>query len=226
MYSKRSGTTMTKTHKIELESVILFSLAAGVGVAFALYNGHKPQLPNNISLPVIQSIQNAPTDTPTPPPIPKPQITSQISPDGKKQLTLTTTTNNDLTKTYTFVTTDAGGGNQQQVYTVTYATDTMNIPFNTWSPDDKYVFIIHTTTSGTEALVMKADGKPITETESTYNAATIFNAKNNGNSYQETTGWASETLLIINTTTQTGAKGPSYWLEIPSKAIIQLSTQF
>ncbi len=217
---------MTKTHQIELDSVILFIVAAGIGVVFAFTMGHKPHFPKKIYLPVIQNTFPTPTFIPTPPPIPKPQVTSQISPDGTRLLTMTVTTNKDLTKTYTFVTSDAGGSNQQTIYTVTYTADPMSIPFNTWSPDNKYVFLTHSTSSGTEALVMKATGQPLTDTEPTFNAATIFNAKNTGNVYKETTGWASETLLISNTTLQDGSKGPSYWLEIPSKAIIQLSSQF
>ena len=203
---------------------MLFILAAGIGLFLAFYTTHRPQLPTKISLPVIQTHEN-----PTPiltPLIPQPQVISQISPDGAKQLTMTVTTSKDLTKTYTFVTSDADGSNQQTIYTSPDTTDSLSIPFNTWSPDDKYLFLTYTASSSAEALVMRADGKPLTDTEPTFNAKTIFDAKNTGNTYQETTGWASETLLIINTTVSDGSKGPSYWLEIPSLAIIQLSTQF
>jgi len=213
---------MTKRHQIEIESVMLFILSAGIGCAFALYIGHKPQ-PPRVSLPVMQMYNSTPVLTTTPTPvIPKPQVTSQVSPDGRKQITMMVTTNNDLTKTYTFTTSDADGSNQQTIYSASYATDSMSIPFNTWSSDNKYVFLMH----GNEPLVMRADGQPFTDTEKNFSVTTIFDAKNTGNVYQETTGWASNTLLIINTTTKDGSKGPSYWLEIPSKAVIQLSTQF
>jgi hypothetical protein len=215
---------MTKRHQIEIESVILLTLAAGVGVTFALYSGYKPQTPTKISLPVMQ-LQENPTSTPAPtltPLIPKPQVTSQISPDGTKLLTMTVTTNDDFTKTYTFVTADADNKNKVTIYTNTYTTDSMSIPFNTWSPDDKYVFLTH----DNEALVLRADGKPFNETEPTFNVTNIFTDKITQNAYHETTGWASETLLVINTKLQDLSKGPSYWFEVPSKAIIQLSSQF
>jgi hypothetical protein len=215
---------MIKIHQLEIEPVIHLILAVGIGLVLAFYNGHKTQFSSKAYLPSIQTIQN-----PTPTPftfIPKPQVTSQISPDGARKLTMTVTTNKDLTRTYTFVTSDSDGTNQQMIYAITYAADSMSIPFNTWSPDNKYIFIMHVTSSGTEALIMRADGQPLTDTESNFNATTIFNAKNTGNAYQETTGWASYALLIINTKLPDGSKGPSYWLEIPSKTIIQLSSQF
>jgi hypothetical protein len=217
---------MTKRHQIETELVILLVLAAGIGVTFAFYYGRITQSPTKMRLPIAQLLES-PTPTPTPTPlIPQPQVTFQISPDGTKRLTMTVTTNKDLTKTYTFVTSDADGNNQHTVYTATDTTGSMGIPFNTWSPDNMYVFLTHTTSSSTEALVMKADGQPLTDTEPYFTITAFFSAKNTGNIYQETTGWASETLLIVNTTLQDGSKGPSYWLEIPSKALIQLSSQF
>src|SRR5476651_692683 len=109
---------MTRTHQIELESVVLFIISAGVGGLFALYLGHKPQTPTKFSLPVIQTQENK-TQAITPPLtqfIPKPQTTSQISPDGTKLLTMTITTNKDLTKTYSFITSGIDESNQQTVY--------------------------------------------------------------------------------------------------------------
>lgn len=218
---------MTKRHLIEIDSVILFILAAGIGVAFAFYTGHKPQFTNKIYLPVMQYLQNPFTPpTITHPPIPQPQVTSQLSPDGTKQLTMMVTTNKDLSKTYTFATSDADGSNRQTIYTSTSITDSIGVPFNTWSPDNKYVFLERHTATGSEALIMKTNGQPITEGEKYFNVAALFTAKNTGNAYQETTGWASETLLIVNSTKQDGSRGPSYWFEVPSKAIIQLFTEF
>jgi hypothetical protein len=207
--------------------VILFVVAAAMGAVMAYSVLHKPHFQNRISLPVTQaSVQ--PTDTPSPTPvIPKPEVTTQISPDGTKMLTMTATTNHDLSKTYDFVASDADGTNNQSVYSVTLSGgDSMSIPFNAWSPDDRYVFVSRNSASGTDALVMRADGTPLSGTNANFDVKTLFTARNTGNTYQETTGWASDTLLIVNTTTQDGSKGPSYWFEAPSGAIIELATRF
>jgi hypothetical protein len=218
---------MTIRHQIEVESISLLVLAAVVGFSFAFYNNYRLHRQNIIPVPVIESLQS-PNSTSAEANITNPVIVSQVSPDGKKQLKMIITTNKDSSKTYSLTTTDADGTNQQEIYSVIYmdTADSMSIPFNTWSPDDKYVFITHIGVSGTEAIVFKANGEPITGTEPSINATEIFKTKITNNLYDETTGWASETLLLINTKTPAGGKGTSYWLEVPTKAIIPLSTQF
>lgn len=214
---------MTKRYLLTIDTIAPLVLAAGIGVLFAYYTAHKSQ-PPKVYLPAMQ-IQASPTPTPTQI-IQKPFEVSQISPDGTKKLTMTVTINNNLAETYTFATSDIDGNNRQVIYTGTYTNETMSIPFNAWSPDDTYVFLLYTTPTQTQALVLRADGQPFTPEEPYFNAADIFTAKNTGETYHETTGWASDTLLIVNTTSQDGSKGPSYWLEIPDKAVIQLSSQF
>jgi hypothetical protein len=212
---------MTIRHQIEVESVTFLFLAGAVGVVFAFYTGYKPNLQNAFSLPVIENLQS-----PIPTSVPNPQVTSQLSPDGKKQLTMKITTNEDLSKTYVFTTSNPDGTSQQTIYSATYTGDSMAIPFNTWSPDNKYVFITHNNPSGKEAIILKANGEAITEQESSINATKLFTTKITDNLYDEATGWASETLLLINTKTVEGKKSTSYWFEVPTKAIISLSTQF
>jgi len=216
---------MTTRHQIELD-MILFSIAAGVvGTVFALYFNHKPNIRNSLTLPVMQELQNP---SPTLIPTPKIETSSQISPDGAKLLTMTVTTNKN-TKTYAFTTSDGTNTNVNKVsiYTaILPSTENMSIPFNTWSPDNAYVFLQHNTASSSGVIAMKANDQPFADGKQYIDVTGVFNAKNTGNTYQVTTGWASPTLLIVNSTTQDGSKGPSYWVEIPSQTVIQLATQF
>ncbi|HZE86968.1 MAG TPA: hypothetical protein VE090_02055 [Methylomirabilota bacterium] len=215
---------MTRRHQLtfELETLSIIAISACLGIVLAMYFHNHPK---KISFPVMDT-QLSPT--PTAPPPPQVDSSSQTSPDGTKKLTMTITSKNDAdTKSYIFTTTDADGSNQQQIYTaILPPTESLTIPFNTWSPDNKYIFLQHNTKEGNEALVLRANGEPMTETDQSFNAATLFAARGTPYTYQETTGWASETLLIFNTTNADGTKGPSYWLEVPSKAVIQLSTEF
>ncbi|HYK08952.1 MAG TPA: hypothetical protein VEW42_05630 [Candidatus Eisenbacteria bacterium] len=215
---------MTTIRKIELESVSLFLLATIFGVVFAMYYNHSAKPRSVFSLPVMDVFA---TPTPTPPPTPKVETFSNVSPDGTKKLTMTVTPHATTSKTYAFSVSNADESNPQSIYSINLPIDeTMNIPFNAFSPDDKFLFLEHNTRDGNEAFVFRASGDPMTDTKQYFNAPAIFIAHQTGNTYQETTGWASETLLIINTTLSNGDKGPSYWLEVPSKAVIQLSTQF
>jgi len=220
---------MTIRHAIEIDTLSLLAISALAGIVFAVYSNHKPNTRYSFSLPVMQAQDSTLTPVPSEAPVlaPEVQTFSQVSPDGTKKLTMTVTVNKDASKTYAFIASDAASANQQSIYEATLpATENMGIPFNTWSPDNNYVFLQQNTASGSGSIVMKANGEPIAQGQQYFDVAALFNAQNTGNTYQETTGWASGTLLIINTKQPDGTKGPSYWLEIPSKAIIQLSTQF
>jgi len=220
---------MTIRHAIELDTISLLAISAIAGIVFAAYFNHKPNTRYSFSLPVMEAQDSTLTPVPSDVPVFTPEVEtfSQGSPDGTKKLTMTVTANKDASKTYAFTTSDAANTSQKSIYTTTLPNaENMGIPFNTWSPDNNYVFLQQNAATSSGAIVMKANGEPLTEGQPYFEVVALFNAHDTGDTYQETTGWASETLLIINTTRPDGTKGPSYWLEIPSKAIIQLSTQF
>lgn len=219
---------MTTRRVIELDIFVLAIVSTFIGIFFALYSNNKSNIRTSFLLPAMENFQN-PTPLPTQAPPPKIETSSQISPDGTKKLTMTITTNKDNSKTYAFTTSEVEVTNttEQPLFDTTLSgTESMSIPYNTWSPNNLYVFLQHNTPGNSEAFIMKANGQSLAGDEQYYNVTVLFNAKNTGNTYQETTGWASNTLLIVNTTRPDGSKGPSYWFEVPSKAIIRLSTVF
>lgn len=215
---------MTTRHQLtfELEALSIIVISACLGIILAMYFYNKPK---TFSLPVIDMQLNP---TPTVAPLPQVETSSQISPDGTKKVMMTVSFKSDsTTKDYVVKTANSDGTNQQQIYAATLpVSESLTLPFNSWSPDDKYFFIQHMTQSGSEASIFRADGASMTSTDQSFNAKELFVARSTSYTYQEITGWASESLLIINTTQADGTKGPSYWLEVPSKAIIQLSTEF
>ncbi len=216
---------MTARHQIEFGTATLFGLAAAMGVFIAFYGNNTPKIQKTFALPIVQGI-DVPTPTPTSEPTPAVETFSQPAPNGAKKVTMKVSTNKDATKTYSFTTSDGDDSNQKSIYSVTLPPEeNMSLPFNSWSPDDKYLFLTHHTAAVNEALVFRGDGTPMTELDQHYEVYATFKAKNITNTYNETTGWASETLLIVNTTTP-GGTVQSYWFEVPSKAIIPLSTQF
>lgn len=208
---------MTTRRTLELDTFILLAAAAAFGIVFSMYFNK----PNIRVFSLLQGLQESvPTTSPLPP-NPKVSTISQTSPDGVKKLTMTITPHMDITKTYMFFSGD------KELYNISFPEgDRMSVPFNAWSPDNKYVFLESITATRNAAIVMRADGRPITGNDPYFDVAALFATRNTGYAYQETTGWASETLLIVNTTRPDGSKGPSYWVEIPSKAVIQLATDF
>lgn len=217
----------TIRHHLRLE-IFFVTLAAFIGVFLAVYsNIYSPKFSIFSSIPIMPEEQ-VPKATPTPP-LPKPQTASQVSPDGTKQVVMKTVFNKDGTQTYIFSTADSSGNNEQAIFTKTLDNArSMSIPFNTWSPDNKYFFIQEQTKddSVTNVFVFKGSGEPIANKEKYFDVTDIFSKRNTGNNFDKATGWASETLIIFNTRTLDDVKGPSYWFELPSKAVIQLSTDF
>ncbi|MDE2026798.1 MAG: hypothetical protein KGJ07_10015 [Patescibacteria group bacterium] len=213
---------MTIRHQIEIETMAIVLFAAVIGTSFA-FMSKSPKI-RNVSLPIIAMAPISPTPTPLPAPV----TTSQISPDGTKKLSMTKSSNKDGNKTFAFTVTNTTTNETTQVYTVALSDETMDIPYNAFSPDDRYLFLEYNSKNGTQAWVMRSDGQPINATtnEQYYNVTSLFQQKMPHANYHITTGWASETLLIILTNNADGSEGTSYWFEVPSKAIIPLSTQF
>lgn len=211
---------ITIRHQIELESIFLVTMAAGVSLFFVMHkNNYQPQFSVASGIPTVQ----APTEVISP----KVTLSSQISPDGTKKVILKVTENNNDTKTYDFSVSDENGASELFIFTKTLdSSKTMTIPFNTWSPDNKYFFIQENAEGSKKILVFEGSGAPFTTGEAYLDATDLFEKQNTGNNFAEATGWASETLIIINTKKQDNTKGFSYWFELPSKAIIQLSTEF
>lgn len=137
-----------------------------------------------------------------------PQLT-QISPDGKELLTLKKEPNKEVT-TYTFTTVKGA------FYSMTIPSNILvSLPFNTWSPDDKYFFI----KQDSQFIVITPKGESINVNEK-------FVAKYPNLTLTDATGWASNNLLILNSNKADGSKNPSIWFEVTSGAFIQLSGRF
>lgn len=159
------------------------------------------------------------------PVIPQPD-TSQISSDGTKKLIMKTISNKDGTKTYNFLVSNGDGIDEQIVFSKTLGQKTISIPYNAWSPDNKYFFIQEGEGREAEILVFKSSGEGLDQDQKYINATELFKKRGLSYNFAEATGWASEALILINTVTQEGEKGPSFWFELPSLAIIQLGTRF
>lgn len=206
--------------QLEIETIFLITMAAAVSIFFVVYKNSNFSQQFNAMSPLASQNEIE---------VVSPRIitSSQISPDGEKKVIMKVTENLDNTKTYDFSTADESGLNEQHIFTKTLdSLNSITLPFNTWSPDDKYFFVQENLRNVKNVLVFKASGEQFAVGEDHLNVTDSFNQKNTGNNFDTATGWASETLIIMNTTKEDNSKGPSYWFEVPSKAIIQLSTEF
>jgi hypothetical protein len=144
--------------------------------------------------------------------------TSVNSSNADKKLILRTTPKSGGMTEYSYIVADVSGKNQRVVFDKTVPAGTvMTLPYNSWDPTDTYIFIEEKVGSVPDYYVMKSTGGSLID------VGAVWNEKKIPYTIREATGWASDTLLIIYTSASDGSKGPAFWFEIPSTAILQLA---
>lgn len=206
---------MTKRRQIETISFIIIAIFISSYFVWRsnqnFQNQSRASTPQKTIAPVIN-------------PILRIETSSQTSPDGTKNLKMKKIPDSDGSYAFVFTVMDGSSANEHALYTAKVQnSDNLSIPFNTWSPDNKYLFIQK---NDNGALVFNASGEPITGSQPYFDVGELFIEKIKNVSPALITGWASPNLLIVNTVKEDNTKGPSYWFEVPSKAIMQLSSQF
>jgi hypothetical protein len=191
--------------KHQSKIIILASLVISLAAVFFVFRSQKQPsspLPTPPSVPVVRAAE--------------PTVVG--SPDGKMSLIMRKEKGSDAT-VYRFTLKDEASGAQREIFTKTEAAGvTLSIPDNTFSSDNKYVFLKETGASGVTYLVL-ADAQ-------TFDVSSLFTAKYQNYVITDATGWAGPSLLVINTNKVDGGTGPSFWFDVASHSFIQLSTRF
>lgn len=147
------------------------------------------------------------------------------SPDGKNKIIMNRKDNPDGTTAYSFTTSDINGDNSKEIFSKTLSTNqSMDIPYNSWSPNNKYVFLKEENSGFKNFYVFNADGTPFSN-GAYINVVPTFIAKDTGTVLADVTGWDSNTLLHVKSNENDGTRGPTFWFEIPSQAIIRLASR-
>lgn len=196
---------MVKLNKIIIPIFILIA----VFVAVKTLNTAENQSPIDSSQPkYVQSVTAAPIES---------NITS---PDGKSDLVIKE--RKDGTNTIWTVEID-----NTLVFSERLPDNvSVTIPFNTFSPDNKYIFLNESTNGNKSYIVLASNGKPILQNGENLEITKYFYAKYPNYKITDVTGWASPSLIIVNTDKLTGGIGPGFWFDVSSKSFIQLSTRF
>lgn len=116
---------------------------------------------------------------------------------------------------------DIAGGNKHQIFQKTYSYGGITLPANSWSPDNKYVFVEEQEGGVTTFLVMKASGEPFADGKSTIDVGALFTEKLKELKLTTITGWAAPTLLFV-TTTKDGTKSATYWFDVDYRNFLLL----
>jgi hypothetical protein len=213
------ATHQTNYPTISLQNGTLVLMALAVVLAVALFAVFRSKSTTTQHL-IIPIALLSPTPTP-----PKTQETVVLSPDGKKTLIMKEK-DEQQGKTYSVYTSEPEATPTAIFSKTVDYNSSIEIPFNTWSNDNKYVFLKERFASDSAYYVVESTGTPISSDTPYLNISEYFKNRLPLYVLEDVTGWASPTLLVVNTKTLEGNEGPSFWFEIPSHSFIQLSSRF
>lgn len=144
------------------------------------------------------------------------------SPDGTMSLTL-----DKNGSTYSvFISLFSTSSKNKIFYKVEGDAQKLEIPYNTWSPDNKYVFLKEKTASGDNYFVLQSSGNLFSNGSLAVEIRELFQKNILGYTIEDVTGWGGQNLLIINTRSEESGQKVSFWFETTSLTFIQLGTYF
>jgi hypothetical protein len=108
----------------------------------------------------------------------------------------------------------------------TSAENLISVPVNTFSPDNKYIFLKYEDAGKDRYIVLRTDGTDIKEGSKLVEIESLFSEAYPDFVIGDVTGWGSYSLLIVNTDTLEGKTGPSWWFDLSNLSFIRLSSRF
>ena len=148
---------------------------------------------------------------------PESQETVVDSPDGTIKLVMTKKKNQNGALIYSFSTKEESGKSLKIFEKTATFGEEMSLPQNSFSPDNKYLFIKDTNGYKTDYLVFRVNGEPFSTGEEFINATELFDQKVKGYNLKSLTGWDDPVLMNILT-----VNGPRFWFDITTRSFIQL----
>lgn len=143
------------------------------------------------------------------------------SSDGTMNLIMQTETKKDQPKNYSFFVADISGKNKRLLFTKTVSLGEISAPLNSWSPDNKYLYLEEKKPGPVDVLVFKASGESFLNGEQYLDVGQLLAKSKAEYHLNHVTGWVSPTLVQVNTIKDDLTKGPSYWFDVESHAFWQ-----
>lgn len=158
---------------------------------------------------------------------PGPKVTTILAPNGKMTLIVREEkTKNGMVDVFSIQ--DQKTMQNVQIYSETLAEGAeISVPYNTFSPDNKYIFLKKTGPSSVSYFVLKTDGSSFAKGEKTIDFLSLFNQKYpDTHTVTDVTGWGGVNLIVVNTDKSDGGISHSFWYDVSSNSFIQLSNRF
>lgn len=143
---------------------------------------------------------------------------------GLYSLTMVTRRNDNGGYTHTFKVTELKTKSERIIYEERVGGDvTFELPLNSWSPDNKYLFLKKSTSGNQSFLVLHADGSNFTDGQKYLDVTAYWSESKPKFNLKSATGWAANDLMMITTTKEDGSDGPSFWFVIATHKFMQLA---
>ncbi len=142
--------------------------------------------------------------------------------DGKARLTGTSKLLADATTSYTFSVSGEKIDPRILFSKTLAAGGKIEVPANSWSPDNKQLFVAEKVNGTTNYLVYKADGSKYKNGDDYLDVLGFWIKSKYKFSIRTVTGWAGNDLLEFLTTKEDGTDGPSFWFVTSSRNFLQL----
>lgn len=195
--------------KIKVLIFILIITLLTFFITYGINNKKSQTLTTSAAPPVITPIETTTTN-------------SMDSPDGSKTLTIEKKDN-----FYTIFVTSNSDGKKTQIFRKEKINSSqLEIPYNTWSPDNIYFFLIEKNAAVDNYLVFQSSGEFFFNNLSYLLIQESFKVNAPNYTIEEVTGWAAPNLIIVNAKQNDSNNKVSFWFEVPSQAFIQLGTYF
>lgn len=156
----------------------------------------------------------------------KPSQYEVLSPDGKYLLTMETLKNDESIKQSFSVKAVEDDTSVKIFDRKSSLNDPVTIPYNSFSPNNKYIMLLINDTEKLTHIVLRTDGKDITEGQKYAEIEKNFYGKYSDFDITDVTGWGGYSLVVVNTNNKDGKVGPSFWFDLSNLSFIHLSTRF
>lgn len=140
-----------------------------------------------------------------------------LSVDGTMNATMKSQEKLDGTIDYSLYVSDSSGKNSKLLYSKNVQKGSMNIPKNSWSPDNKYLFLLDRE-AGDHYLVFRANGDPFANGDKFIDGTLLFKQKQPTFVLLDMTGWDGVGLMHTR-----AANGGSFWFEVDTQNFVQLA---
>ncbi len=143
--------------------------------------------------------------------------------DGKMKLIGSSVKGADETTSYTFKVVSGVDNSQRVLFSKIVGSDTtMEIPFNSWAPDNKQLFVAERNGEGINFFVYKADGGEYADEQDFLDVQEYWKESKNNYEIKLITGWAGDDLLVVKTMKEDGSDGPPFWFVTSSRGFMRL----